>query len=920
MKTKLTFLLIFQIGIGTLFAQKFEKSSDTQFTPEIKVYSSGKVEKNYVKALDRLKTKGEPTAIFDVSYTGFTDEAKAAFAKATEIWSYLVSSPVPIKIDARWEVMDNGVLGSSGPPSVFRNFKNATYTDTWYHPSVANRLAGYDLDPESVDMITRYNSTYEWYLGTDGNCPANLTDLVTIVLHEIAHGLGFSSWSYVSGTQGGFGINNDDRTPAPWDHFMVNGSDQQLADTELFNNPSAELKTQLTSNNVFFVSPLSNEANGGVPAELYAPAVWDNGSSISHLGESYNGTDQCLMTYSAGTGEVTHHPGSITMGMLAEMGWVNVRFEHQHLKNVEEMTAPRSVEVEIYADTAVYNDQVFLHYSTDNFVSVDHKIAMTSSNNILFKADIPALTANAVQYYIEAKTKLDRKYYYPNQGNPNATQIDTTLSFAIETDTENPELIYTQTKNYLFSFENSYTIEAQADDNVGIDSVFVEYIINGGETKFKKIEYKSENNYGLPIYKSDLSFEGETLNYKDTVYYKVIAVDKSIAKNKIVLPENGYYKFSVHEIFNAENDSVIDFDNTADDDLFILDGFSVSQPSGFESKALHSLHPYIEGETYLNGEINFYAILKIPFILGEENPNILFDEIVLVEQGQSGSSYGDDNFWDYVIIEGSLDSGKTWHEFEDGYDCSISSSFTSAYNSNGSGSEEMYVSHRISLTQNEKFNVDDKILIRFRLWSDPATVGWGWAIDNIKIQKDAVPPTIPTSLEATEITDTSVNLSWGPSTDNEELVGYRVYQNGFFIDEVEETNYIVKGLSRLTSYSFYVKAKDNMDNLSDKSNTVIVTTTNTTDVADINSNTGNFIIYPNPALNYINIDYTNEKLVNDLYLTIYNIEGKIIYNKNYKVNGNKLSEQINTENFNKGIYIVKLSSSKVSQVQRLIIK
>ncbi len=37
-----------------------------------------------------------------------------------------------------------------------------------------------------------------------------------------------------------------------------------------------------------------------------------------------------------------------------------------------------------------------------------------------------------------------------------------------------------------------------------------------------------------------------------------------------------------------------------------------------------------------------------------------FDEIVLVEPGETGTSYGDEEFWDYIVIEGSKDDVNTW--------------------------------------------------------------------------------------------------------------------------------------------------------------------------------------------------------------------------------------------------------------------
>ena len=42
------------------------------------------------------------------------------------------------------------------------------------------------------------------------------------------------------------------------------------------------------------------------------------------------------------------------------------------------------------------------------------------------------------------------------------------------------------------------------------------------------------------------------------------------------------------------------------------------------------------------------------------------------------------------------------------------------------------------MTSNGNFNVGDVIFVRFRLFSDPFAVGWGWAIENLKIQDNTV--------------------------------------------------------------------------------------------------------------------------------------------------------------------------------------
>ena len=53
-----------------------------------------------------------------------------------------------------------------------------------------------------------------------------------------------------------------------------------------FPDKSTTLAAQLQSNNLFFDSTKARPANGNKAAKLYAPAVFQPGSSYSHLDET----------------------------------------------------------------------------------------------------------------------------------------------------------------------------------------------------------------------------------------------------------------------------------------------------------------------------------------------------------------------------------------------------------------------------------------------------------------------------------------------------------------------------------------------------------------------------------------------------------------------------------------------------------
>ena len=98
---------------------------------------------------------------------------------------------------------------------------------------------------------------------------------------------------------------------------------------------------------------------------------------------------------------------------------------------------------------------------------------------------------------------------------------------------------------------------------------------------------------------------------------------------------------------------------------------------------------------------------------------------------------------------------------------------------------------------------------------------------------DTQAPTAPSNLSASNITQTSVDLSWTASTDNVGVTGYDVYNGSTAVASLGNvTNTTVNGLTAGTSYSFSVKAKDAAGNVSAASNSVNITTQSVTPVVN----------------------------------------------------------------------------------------
>jgi chitodextrinase len=101
-----------------------------------------------------------------------------------------------------------------------------------------------------------------------------------------------------------------------------------------------------------------------------------------------------------------------------------------------------------------------------------------------------------------------------------------------------------------------------------------------------------------------------------------------------------------------------------------------------------------------------------------------------------------------------------------------------------------------------------------------------------EVVSDTAVPSTPTNLSATNITQSSLELNWGASTDDIGVIEYYIYKNGDFLSGTQEpnTNISVDNLDANTNYSFYIKAIDASAKLSDSSNEIAITTSNIPDV------------------------------------------------------------------------------------------
>jgi hypothetical protein len=135
------------------------------------------------------------------------EQRKAALQFAADLWGARLDSDVPITLEVVFQKFgcdtNSTVLAAAGAVSLFSGM-DAVGADPglWYPGALANRLAGKDLAPDEPDIQVIVNTSVDdecrdrfggFYYGFDRN-PGTRVDLVEVILHELAHGLGFSSW------------------------------------------------------------------------------------------------------------------------------------------------------------------------------------------------------------------------------------------------------------------------------------------------------------------------------------------------------------------------------------------------------------------------------------------------------------------------------------------------------------------------------------------------------------------------------------------------------------------------------------------------------------------------------------------------------------------------------------------------------
>jgi len=236
---------------------------------------------------------------------------------AFTLWGEQLGGWVPLDININSTNMGTGgVIGASYRMQNFFNAEN----NTWYPSSLWNQLVGYDATTNRDIKLEMNTPNMNFFYGLSGNPSAYQIDWVTVMLHEVSHGLGFfplvgSDGRFSYATAGGGGSYTD--YPGIYDRQLFQGTSGPCM-ADLNQTDRAAL---VKSANLYAGAPGSNllTANNNARVKIYAPTTYSSGSSVSHW-DSYQ-TFTTFMKYYIDNGVRITSFNTRKIGLMLDMGW-----------------------------------------------------------------------------------------------------------------------------------------------------------------------------------------------------------------------------------------------------------------------------------------------------------------------------------------------------------------------------------------------------------------------------------------------------------------------------------------------------------------------------------------------------------------------------------------------------------------------
>lgn len=255
-------------------------------------------------------------------------------AYAAGLWTGIVQPSVNMTIDVQFSALfcntGAATLGSTDQPAQSMNFSGAVYANTWYPRALANHLSAAAVNPV---MSVSFNSQLEgnpscfssarWYYGYDHNPGPNQFDLLEIVMHEMAHGLGF--FTFVDLSTGTKLSGYDDIYMKFLRDNSLNKSWPEMTNAERSASAKDNGDLVWTGSQVQHMRPTLNNGTQNNYPRLYAPTTLAAGSSVTHWDSNVTYVDNAneLMEYQ----HTEPFDIALTVALMRDLGWANAHYD-----------------------------------------------------------------------------------------------------------------------------------------------------------------------------------------------------------------------------------------------------------------------------------------------------------------------------------------------------------------------------------------------------------------------------------------------------------------------------------------------------------------------------------------------------------------------------------------------------------------
>ncbi len=344
------------------------------------------------------------------------------FNFAAGIWGAFLDTSVQIDVNSQFNSLapcspSGGVLGSASATGITRDFGSAPLSGTWYHVALVNKLEGADQNGGSAEINARFNSDVDtgclgggsrFYYGLNNTTPSLRINLLVVLLHEMGHGLGFSSFmnGATGALNGGFPdvytTNMFDRTTGKYWNAMTNAErvTSGINNTNvLWDGPNVKSASSFMA--------FGRDASGRV--QLNTPSTFASGASISHFDTA--DTPNLLMEPNINIGIPLDL--DLTKQEMRDIGWyrdTNADLVPDTITNVMpsgNTVTPGSTVAVTWTNNGGFSRNVTVELSTDGGVSFPTALATDIANTGTVNITVPATPTNSARVRVREAGFVD---------------------------------------------------------------------------------------------------------------------------------------------------------------------------------------------------------------------------------------------------------------------------------------------------------------------------------------------------------------------------------------------------------------------------------------------------------------------------------------------------------------------------------